>query len=217
MIICYTVLEIWHVTNVLVVFHFGHFLPFYPPNSPKNKNFKKCLEISSFYIRVPKIMIICYTVPEIWHVMNVNVIFHFGLLFTLLPPPPHPALTAWKMKNSKKGRKYLEISSFYTSAPKTMIICTKSHDYMLYYSWDMAHDRCNCCFSFWANFYPFTPLTAWKLRISKKWRKKMPEDIIVLHNCTKNYDYWLYCSWDMVRDGCNCYFSFWAIFYPFTP
>ena len=133
------------------------------------------------------------------------------------PPPPRPALTAWKMKNSKKGRKYLEISSFYTSAPKTMIICTKSHDYMLYYSWDMAHDRCNCCFSFWANFYPFTPLTAWKLRISKKWRKKMPEDIIVLHNCTKNYDYWLYCSWDMVRDGCNCYFSFWAIFYPFTP
>ena len=21
----------------------------------------------------------------------------------------------------------------------------------------------------------------------------------------------------MVRDGCNCYFSFWAIFYTFTP
>ena len=26
----------------------------------------------------------------------------------------------------------------------------------------------------------------------------------------------LHCSWDMVRDECN-YFSFWAIFCPFTP
>ena len=34
-----------------------------------------------------------------------------------------------------------------------------------------------------------------------------PGDIINLHNCTKNYDYRLYCSWDMVCE-CNCYFSF---------
>ena len=26
----------------------------------------------------------------------------------------------------------------------------------------------------------------------------------------------LYCSLDMPRNGFNCYFSFWAIFYPFT-
>ena len=26
-------------------------------------------------------MITCYTVPEIWHIMNVSVIFHFGLFF----------------------------------------------------------------------------------------------------------------------------------------
>ena len=29
-------------------------------------------------------MIIGYTVPEIWHVIDVIVIFHFGLLFALL-------------------------------------------------------------------------------------------------------------------------------------
>ena len=28
--------------------------------------------------------------------------------------------------------------------------CTKNHDHMLYCSWDMACDRCNCYFSFWA-------------------------------------------------------------------
>ena len=39
------------------------FLPFYPPNNPKNqilKNWKNLLEITSFYISIPKIMIICY-------------------------------------------------------------------------------------------------------------------------------------------------------------
>ena len=30
---------------------------------------------------------------------------------------------------------------------------------MLYWSWDMARDRCNCYFSFWATFCPFTPIT----------------------------------------------------------
>ena len=50
------------------------------------KNWKKHLEISSFYTSVPKIMIICYTVPEIWCMTDVIVIFHFGLFFPLLPP-----------------------------------------------------------------------------------------------------------------------------------
>ena len=44
-----------------------HFLPFYPRKSPK-------------------IMIICYTIPEIWHVTNVIVIFHFRLFLVLLFP-----------------------------------------------------------------------------------------------------------------------------------
>ena len=49
------------------------------------KKWKKHLEILSFYTSVPKIMIICYTVPEIWCVTDVIVIFHFGLFFALLP------------------------------------------------------------------------------------------------------------------------------------
>ena len=51
----------------------------------KKKNEKKVLEISAFYNGVPKIMIICYTVPEILRITDVTVIFHFGLSFALLP------------------------------------------------------------------------------------------------------------------------------------
>ena len=45
--------------------------------------------------------------------------------------------------------------------------------------------------------------------------KKTPGDAIILHKCTKNYDHMVYCFWDMTCDRCN-YFSFWAIFCPFT-
>ena len=67
------------------------FCPLTALTTQKNQNFekmkeKKDLEISSFYTSVPKIMIICHTVPEIWHVMDVIVIFHFGLFFALLTP-----------------------------------------------------------------------------------------------------------------------------------
>ena len=43
---------------------------------------------------------------------------------------------------------------------------------MLYYSWDMGRDGCNY-FSFWAIFCLFTPLTAWKFKILKKWKKEL--------------------------------------------
>ena len=88
MITCYAVPEIWCMTDV-ITFHFGPFLALFPANSPKNQNLKKMkkiLEVSLFYNSVPKIMIICYAVREIWHVTDVTVIFYFGLFFVLLQP-----------------------------------------------------------------------------------------------------------------------------------
>ena len=35
---------------------------------------------------------------------------------------------------------------------------------------ETQHVRCNFYFSFWAMFCPFTTLTAWKKKISKKWK-----------------------------------------------
>ena len=52
----------------LLLFSLG-FLPFYPLTPQKSKfkkNEKKLLEASSFYIRVPKIMIRWCTIPEKW-------------------------------------------------------------------------------------------------------------------------------------------------------
>ena len=40
---------------------------------------------------------------------------------------------------------------------------------------------------------PFPPQTARKIKIWKNW-KKTPGDIIILHNCAKNYDHMLLCS-----------------------
>ena len=67
----------------------GHFLPFYPSNIPKTQKMekiKKILEISSFYICVPKTMIRWCMVPEIWCTIDVIVISHFALFFALYPP-----------------------------------------------------------------------------------------------------------------------------------
>ena len=50
------------------------------------------------------------------------------------------------IKNPKMTKKLLEISSFYTSVPKLMIIC---------YTVPMAGDGCNFCFSNWVSFCPF--------------------------------------------------------------
>ena len=61
-------------------------------------------------------MIICYPVPEIWHVMHVIFIFHFGLFFC-----PFTPLTAQKIKISNKEKK----------RPQDIIILhrhTKNHD-----------------------------------------------------------------------------------------
>ena len=183
--------EIWSTTDRFFS-HFGpcfallHPLPLTTQRIKILKKWKKFLEISSFYTSVPKIRIICFTVPEIWHVMYVYNYFSFSAIFGPFKPPNIP-----KNENFNKNEK----------RPGDIMILEKSmknHDHMLHCSWDMAHDTCNCYFSFWAIFCPFTPITAWKMKNSKKWT---PRDIINLHKCIKNHDYMLYCSYM----ACNCY------------
>ena len=62
----------WNINCIRQIFFviLGHFLPFYPPNSSAQKmkisnKWKIWMEMSSFFTRVTKIMIICYVVPEI--------------------------------------------------------------------------------------------------------------------------------------------------------
>ena len=77
----------------------------------------------------------------------------------------------------------------YEKTPGDIIILqksTKNHDHMLYSSWDIACDRCNCYFWFWAIFFYFFYFS-WFYKKS-----------------TKNHDM-LYSSWDMACDGCNLF------------
>ena len=131
------------------------------------------------------------------------------LFFILRYFLPFYHLTAKKMIISKQWKKTLGYIIILHN-------CTKNHDHILYCSWDMACDNYNSHFLFWAIFCLPLPLTAPKMTISKH-MKKAPGDIIILHKCTKNHDHdhTISCSWDMACDECN-YFSFWAIFCPFT-
>ena len=135
---------------------FGNFFPF-TQKMEISKKWKKYLEITSFYKSAPKLMIIGYSVPEIWHMMDVIVSFHFGLFFCPFTPLKPKK---WKYQKIKK----------IPGGNIILLKCTKNHNHMLYCSWDMVCAGCNCYFSFWAVFYPFTPLAAPKMKISKKWK-----------------------------------------------
>ena len=122
----------------------------------------RILEISSFYTSVPKLMIICYTVLEIWCMTDVIAIFLFCATFFLFT-----LLTAPKMKIWKNWKKHIIISSRYRHLIQVYI----NHDHVLCCSWDLMCDRYNCYFSFRAIFCPFTPLKTRKMRIKKKMKK----------------------------------------------
>ena len=84
------------------------------PNNPENQNFakmKKTLETSSFYTCVPQTMIIRYTAPEIWRVMDVIVIFHFGLFFAL-SSQQQPKKSKFK-KNENNAMRYHHFTEVY--------------------------------------------------------------------------------------------------------
>ena len=113
-------------------------------------------------------MITGYTVPEIWCVMDVTAIFHFGLFFTLLPP------NSPKNENFEKNKKNTYIYHHFTHKSH------KNHDHMLYCSWDMARDTCNFI-SISCYFLPFYPLTAQRIKISKKREKYL--EILPFYTC----------------------------------
>ena len=96
-------------------------------------------------------------------------------------------------------------------------MCTANDDHDVC-SWDMEQDWRNFL-SFWTIFYSFNPnKTTKKIKIKKNTKNAERYHFIPFYTkCTKNHEHMPYCSWDMVHDRCNCYFWFWAIFYPFAP
>ena len=158
----------------------GYTFPFYTPTLPRSlsnsleneninkKNNKKTpRDIIILHKCVTKIMImiIGYTVPEIWRVTDIIAIFHSGQFPIYLPSSP-------PKKNSKNWKKHLEMSSFNTSVPKIMITCLPKIMIICFTVpeiWRVTDVI--VIFSFWAIFCPFIPLTDWNLKVSKNWKK----------------------------------------------
>ena len=68
-------------------FFFFHFLPFYPTNNLKNKNFENFLEIS-FDMSGPQMTTTWYMALVIWSMTDI-ILCHFGLFLSFyLPSPP---------------------------------------------------------------------------------------------------------------------------------
>ena len=152
--------------------HFGHFLLcFYPSYSPKKENFKKAktkkiLEISSFYTIVPKILVISYTISEVWHLINVIAIFRFGLCFALLPS------NSSNNKNFKTMKiMHRDIIILHNSAKNHNPMCLTSLGYTVSGIWHVTHVIVLFFFQF-GLFFAFphlhTPLTDQKIKAFQK-------------------------------------------------
>ena len=79
----------------------------------KNNNKKEILEISSFYLSVWKTMIICYNVPEIWHLMDVTFIFSFWAIFCTFTPLKAQKTKSQKKKKEKNTWRYHHFTQMY--------------------------------------------------------------------------------------------------------
>ena len=130
------------VWRIIFFFILDRFLLFYPPKNRVNQNLEKPKKKKnawrySFYKSAPKIMIICYTVPEdiktpgdiiILYLCTINYnhmmngswdmecdgqnFFSFWTIFC-----PFNPLTTQKIKILKNWKKCLEVLSFYTCVP----------------------------------------------------------------------------------------------------
>ena len=174
------------------------FLLFYPILNPEIKIWKICkkhLEILSFYTCVPQMKILMYgswcikckktktfvlkiltfynCVPQTT-IRCSNCYFSFCTIYSPFTHRQSKKSKFWK----NEEKKYLEISSFYTSIPKTMIIC--------YTIPDMAHNGCNCYFSFWAIFVLLPPNSPKNENLTQM--KNILGDVIILQKCTKNHN-----------------------------
>ena len=112
----------------------------------------------------------------------------------------------------------IKILKNWKKTPEDIIIfhmCTINYNHMMYGSWDIERDRQNF-FVTLDKFLPIYPLKTRKIKVLKTWKKRLEVLSFYTNKCTKNQDHMLYCSWDMARDECNCYFSFLTIFCPFT-
>ena len=178
------------------------FCPFTPVTTQKIKTLKKWkkrFEILSFHTCAPQMKIIWCMVLEIWSVTD-TFFSNCGSFFALLPIEQPRKSKFWKNRNAWRCHHFTQVHH--------------NDNHMMYGSCNMKHNR--QFFVILDHFLHFNLTKNQKNKNFEKMKKK-PGDTIILLKCIKNHDHILYCSWDIARDGRNCYFSSWTIFCPFTP
>ena len=162
----------------------GHIAP-YPANNPKNQNFEKW--------------------KNPWWYHHFTQVYQNSWSFAI-PFTRYGAcclqLFSIYAPNSPKN---LNLTKKKKKMPGDIILhkCNKNHDHMLYCSWDMACDVCNCYFSIWDIFFTFTKKQPQK----SKWKKKIEKKLLKIssfYTCTKNYDQMMpdiWCATDGWTDG----------------
>ena len=161
---------------------------FTPPKKNPQK-WKNLLEISLFYICVPKITIVWYTVLEIWSETDKIIFVILGYFCPFTTPLMIPKMKILKEKKKEKN--------------------AWRYDRFIH-TWNIRCDR-QKFLSFWAIFCSFSPLLTWEIKILKL--KKTPGDIIL--NIFTINDNHMYGFWNIERDRQN-FLSFWTVFCPFT-
>ena len=144
--------EIWSATGIIFcqsALFFALLPPYGPRKSIFSKKWKKHVKILSFYKHKQQL----YDV-QIWSAAD-RILLSFWAVSCSFTP-----LTTPKMKILKKWKNCLEIWSFYLI------------HHMRYGSWDTKRDGQNFL-SFWTVFYPFTPITKWKIKMLKNWKRHL--------------------------------------------
>ena len=172
----------------------GHFLHFHPPKNPKIRILKKCKKFQDIIILHMCTKNHNHMRYSSW---DMEMIF-FVILGYLLPFYSPNNLANQNLEKTKKA----------SGDVISLHICTKNHDHMMYASWDMEWDR--QFFVILGHFCPFTPLLTPKIKIWKKYNKRLTNDITLLHTCTIYEDHMMYGSWD-IRHERQIFLLFWAI------
>ena len=119
--------------------------------------------------------------------------------------------------NNPRNQNFVKIKKL-TGDTISLHRCNINDNHMMYGSWDTECHGHNF-FIFWMISCPFTPVTTWKMKISKnkKNKKKTRRDIIILYMCIINDNHMMYGSWDteLVINRTFCHFGpFFALLVP---
>ena len=181
--------------NGQIFFILDHFLPFYPPNNPKNQNFEKQKIVSGNIIILHK----CTKNHD--HILYCSWdmacdrynCYHSFILgyFLRFYPPNNPK--KWKFhKNERNAWRYHHFTQVYQK------LWSYGIPFLRWRVTDVI-----VIFHFGLFFALLRPEKR-KRKFQKK-EKKTPGGIIILHKCTKNDDHMLYYSCDMTHDRYNCF------------